>query len=126
MRSPIDMCRRLKSRYAQLGIALLVLVLLPAAVSAQIEITLKNSFIEKFKNRVTVDTTFTVDKAHIKPNPPKKDADLHIAGRAPEIGLAIVAEIMNAKGEDAAVDLIHGAEGTGQTIKVSGAWRLWC
>lgn len=33
---------------------------------------------------------------------------------------------MNAKGEDAAVDLIHSAEGTGQTIKLSGAWRLWC
>lgn len=126
MKSPIEMCRRLKSSYARLGIALLVLVLLPAAVSAQIEITLKNSFIEKFKNRVTVDTTFTVDKAHKHPNTAKKDADLHIAGRAPEIGLPIVAEIMNAKGEVAAMDLIHSAEGTGQTVKLSGAWRLWC
>ena len=126
MRSPIQICQRIKSRYLRLGFALSVLVLLPVAVSAQIEITLKNSFIEKFKNRVTVDTTFTVDKAHAKPNPPKKDADLHIAGRAPEIGLPIVAEIMNAKDEDAAVDLIHNVEGTNQTIKLSGAWRLWC
>ncbi|HEV2827998.1 MAG TPA: hypothetical protein VGW76_10390 [Pyrinomonadaceae bacterium] len=126
MRSPIQICQRIKSRYLRLSFALSVLVLLPVAVSAQIEITLKNSFIEKFKNRVTVDTTFTVDKAHKHPNTAKKDADLHIAGRAPEIGLPIVAEIMNAKGEEAALDLIHSVEGTNQTIKLSGAWRLWC
>ena len=126
MRSPIQICQKLKIRYVRPGFALLVLLLLPLAVSAQIEITLKNSFIEKFKNRVTVDTTFTVDKAHPKPNPAKKDGDLHIAGRAPEVGLPIVAEIMNAKDEDAAVKLIHDVEGTGRSVKLSGAWRIWC
>jgi hypothetical protein len=126
MRSPIEMSRTFERKYARLGIALLILVLLPVVVSAQIEITLKNSFIEKFKNRVTVDTTFTVDKAHARPNPPKKDADLHIAGRAPEIGLPIVAEIMNAKDEDAAVVRIHSVEGRNTAVKMSGAWRLWC
>lgn len=85
MRSPTEMRRRLKSRYARLGIALLVLVLLPAGVSAQIEITLKNSFIEKFKNRVTVDTTFTVDKAHKKPNPPKKMLICTLPGERPRL-----------------------------------------
>lgn len=126
MRSPIEMSRTFERKYARLGIALLILVLLPVVVSAQIEITLKNSFIEKFKNRVTVDTTFTVDKAHKHPNTAKKDGDLHIAGRAPEIGLPIVAELMNAKEEDAAVNLIHSVEGKPKTIKMSGAWRLWC
>jgi hypothetical protein len=126
MKSPVEMFRTFERKYARLGIALLILVLLPLVVNAQIEITLKNSFIEKFKNRVTVDTTFTVDKAHARPNPPKKDSDLHIAGRAPEIGLPIVAEIMNAKDEDAAVARIHSVEGTNMAVKMSGAWRLWC
>jgi hypothetical protein len=126
MKLQIETCQRLGWRCARLGTALLVFLLLPVVANAQIQITLKNSFIEKFKNRVTVDTTFTVDKAHKRPNPPKKDADLHIAGRAPEIGLPIVAEIMNAKDEDAAVDLIHSVEGKNQAIKLSGAWRLWC
>ena len=108
------------------GIGLLILLLIPVVAQAQIEITLKNSFIEKFKDRATVDATFTVDKAHKRPNPGSKDGDLHIAGRAPEIGLAIVAEIMNAKDEDSAVNLIHSVEGKNKTVKLSGAWRLWC
>ena len=126
MKSQIEMGQPFGSRNIRLAASLLALLLFPLAANAQIEITLKNSFIEKFKNRVTVDTTFTVDKAHKKPNTAKKDGDLHIAGRAPEVGLAIVAEIMNAKDEDASVDLIHRVEGKDQSIKMSGAWRLWC
>ncbi|HEY4597789.1 MAG TPA: hypothetical protein VIJ02_15420 [Thermoanaerobaculia bacterium] len=101
-------------------------ILLPLAAYADIEITLKNSFIEKFKNRVTIDANFTVDKAHPKPNPASKDGDLHAAGRAPEIGLAAVAEVMNARFQKPALDLIHGAESSGQPLQVRGVWRLWC
>jgi hypothetical protein len=109
------------------AIALAILFFLPLAAGAQIQITLKDSFIEKFKDRATVDTTFTVDKAHKQPNPASKDGDLHVAGRAPkEVGLAIVAEIMNAKDEDAAVQAIHAAEQTHQPVKLTGAWRIWC
>ena len=111
------------TRYA---LSALILLLLPVASNAQIQITLKNSFIEKFKDRATIDATFTVDKAHKRPNPPSKDGDLHIAGRAPEIGLAIVSEIMNAKDEDATVQAIHAAEQTHDPVKLSGAWRIWC
>ena len=53
---------------------------------------------------------------------------MHVAGRAPtQIGLPVVAEIMNAGGsaEAGAVDLVHQREGTGQAIAVTGAWRLW-
>jgi len=102
------------------------LLLPPVASHAQIEITLKNSFIEKYKDRATIDATFTVDTAHRAPNPPAKDGDMHIAGRAPQIGLATVAEIMNAASESAAVALVHSVEGTGDTIHVTGAWRIWC
>jgi hypothetical protein len=100
--------------------------LLPLAAYADIEITLKNSFIEKFKNRVTIDASFTVDKAHPKPNPANKDGDLHAAGRAPEIGLPAVAEVMNARFQQPALDLIHQAESSGEPLQVRGVWRLWC
>jgi hypothetical protein len=93
---------------------------------AQINITLKNSFIENFKNRATITTTFTVDKAHKKPNAASSDGDMHIAGRAPQIGLATVAEIMNAASEPASVDLVHSVEGTTKTLAITGAWRIWC
>ena len=101
-------------------------ILLPLAAYADIEITLKNSFIEKFKNRVTIDANFTVDKAHPKPNPASKDGDLHAAGRAPEIGLAAVAEVMNARFQKPALDLIHGSESSREPLQVRGVWRLWC
>jgi hypothetical protein len=101
-------------------------VLLPLAAYADIEITLKNSFIEKFKNRVTIDASYTVDKAHSKPNPASKDGDLHAAGRAPEIGLPAVAEVMNARFQQPALDLIHQAESSGEPLQLRGVWRLWC
>jgi hypothetical protein len=101
-------------------------ILLPLAAYADIEITLKNSFIEKFRNRVTIDANFTVDKAHKKPNPASKDGDLHAAGRAPEIGLPAVAEVMNARFEQPALDLIHQSEQTAQPVPMRGVWRLWC
>jgi len=105
--------------------AVLLLVLVPALSRAEIEITLKNSFIEKFKDRATIEATFTVDKAHKKPNAPKKDGDLHAAGRAPEIGLPAVAELMNGASAPEAVDQIHQAEQDKTAIKVTGAWRIW-
>lgn len=101
-------------------------LLVSASSQTPIEITLKNSFIEKYKNRVTIDATYTVDKAHKKVNPPSKDGDMHIAGRAPQIGLATVAEIMNAKDETPAVTFVRSIEGTGRTATMTGAWRLWC
>src|ERR1700732_4857845 len=109
------------------GTALFLLLgLLTASVFANIEITLKNEFIEKFKYATTISVSFVVDKAHKHPNPPPKDADLHVAGRADEVGLAIVAEIMNAATQKPAVDAIHAAEGSGTAIPLTGVWRIWC
>jgi hypothetical protein len=86
---------------------------------------LNKSFIEKFKNKLTVSVHFTVDAAHKKPNPASKDGDMHVAGRAPEIGLAMVAEIQNAKDVPDAVSAVHDSEGSGQAIDMSGVWRIW-
>jgi hypothetical protein len=98
---------------------------LAVAAHAQVEITLNNSFIAEFEERATITATYTVDKSHHKPNPAAKDGDIHAAGRAPEIGLATVAEIMNAKEQKPAMNAILAVEGTTNTVKVTGAWRVW-
>ncbi len=92
---------------------------------------LKRAWIEEYKDRATIDASFTVDHAHKTPNNPKDDADMHVAGRAPkEVGLPMVAEMVNAyyastPTEKKAISLIHENEGTGQAVPISGAWRLW-
>ena len=91
---------------------------------------LKRTFIEQFKDSATIAATFPVDHAHKKPNQPADDGDMHVAGRAPkEIGLPMVAEIMNAADTDAkvvsAIKTIHDNEGTSKTLSISGAWRVW-
>ena len=90
-----------------------------------IEIEINRSFVEEYKNRVAIHTTFTVDKAMAAPLPAAVDGDLHFAGRAPQVALPIVAEIMNAADEKGAVEIVHGAEGSGRPLKVSGVWRIW-
>jgi len=91
----------------------------------EIEIELNKSFIEKFKDRVSIATTFTVDKARQNPIAPMFDGDFHMAGRAPEIALPVVAEIANGAFAKRAMDLVHGAEGTGKPLNISGVWRIW-
>jgi hypothetical protein len=91
----------------------------------EIAIEINKSFIEKYKNRVTMNTTFTVDKAMGSPLPAALDGDLHFAGRAPQVALPMVGEIATADDEKEAVALVHGAAGTGTPLKVSGVWRLW-
>jgi hypothetical protein len=112
-------------RYRAIVLCLVVL-LFASAARAEITIVLQNGFIEHYKRKVTIDTQFLVDKAHKKPNPPSKDGDLHIAGRADEVKLPIVAEIMNAKADLGSVKLIHDREGTGMAVRLTGAWRFWC
>lgn len=91
----------------------------------EIAIEINKSFIENYKNRITMHTSFTVDKAMGSPLPSPLDGDLHFAGRAPQVGLPLVGEIANAGDEKAGVDIVHGAVGTGTPLKVTGVWRLW-
>ena len=108
------------------GASVLLLGFFTGSLFANIEITLKNEFIEQFKDRATIDASFVVDKAHPHPNAAKNDGDLHAAGRAEEIGLPIVAEIMNAASQKPAVDAIHKVEGKGEPLPLNGVWRIWC
>jgi hypothetical protein len=103
---------------------LLILVFLSSLAHAELNIVLKNEFIEKYKNRATITAQFTV-VATSKVHPASQDADIHIAGRSDDIGLPTVAEIMNAKGEPTALKAVKAAENNGQPVTVIGAWRIW-
>ena len=96
-----------------------------STAQATVTITLKNDFIEKYKNRTTIDANYTVVKTHHKAKPAKDDGDIHCAGTAPEVGLNTVAEMMNAKSQPAAVNMIVGAEGSGNALPITGVWRIW-
>src|SRR5690348_16646345 len=109
-----------------LVVFLFLIVVSARSLLANIEITLSNDFIEQYKDRATVAASFFVDKAHPRPNPPKTDGDLHAAGRAEEIGLPIVAEIMNAASQKPAMDAIHDSEKSGNSVTLTVVWRLWC
>src|ERR1043166_3958971 len=103
---------------------LLVFVLLSALAHAELNIVLKNDFIEKYKDRATITARFTVVAAS-KVHPASQDADIHIAGRSEDIGLPVVAEIMNAKGSPAALKAVKAGENSGEPVPVIGAWRIW-
>ncbi|PYX90028.1 MAG: hypothetical protein DMG67_13715, partial [Acidobacteria bacterium] len=114
------------ARFSSLSI--LGLLLLTSAPIFAGTVTLKRAFIEKFKNRATIDASLIVDHAHPHPNPAKADGDMHVAGRAQQqVGLPMVAEIMNAAAgsETAAVTAVHQDEGDNQPVAITGVWRLW-
>ena len=93
---------------------------------SQIEIALRKSFIDSLKHKVCIETEYNVVHAHERANPPAKDGDIHIAGLTTNVGLATVAEIMNAKPEVAAIKVIHDNEGTEDYFKMIGVWRICC
>ena len=104
--------------------------LIAGSALGQSTLVLKNAFIEKYKNRVTVDTTYAIDHAHKRPNRVGKgadDGDLHFAGRSDDIGLPLVAEIINAAlpSQKQAVNFVHQQEGTNTRISLKGVWRIW-
>ena len=93
--------------------------------TAEIAITLDRSFIEAYKDRVTIQVDLTVGRADKRPHPAVFDGDFHLAGSAPGIGLPVVAEIQNAASEKEATDLVRRGQGSGRPLEVAGAWRIW-
>jgi hypothetical protein len=108
---------------ALLCVICVVIQAIPAAAS--ITIVLRNSFINQYANRATINANFHVDAAAPRPHPNASDGDEHAAGISPQIGLVTVIEIMNANlaSESAPVADLEGAEG--KTIAVTGFWRIW-
>lgn len=103
----------------------LVLVIAPLAQAQSI--ILKKAFVEKYKNRATIDANFTVDHAHEHPNAPSADGDLHASGRAAEVGLPMVSEVMNAAQptQTPVVTDLQSLQGHNQTTPITGVWRIW-
>ena len=106
-------------------------MLRPLAVSAaargggrEWQITLKNSFIEKYQNRVTLTTPYRVISYRV--HSAAEDGDAHVAGLTEDVGLACVAEIMNVKSFQGAVSAVKAKAASGESVPVTGAWRLWC
>ena len=106
-------------------IMLLVLVCSGTATFADFKITVKNSFIGRYKRRATISGSFLTDHAHPSPNGIADDGDMHIAGRCDTVGLPMVAEIMMAADFPDALAAVHLLEGTGMRAPITGVWRLW-
>jgi len=107
-----------------------LLLLSVPRLSAQSSLVLSNAFIEKYKNRVTVDTSFVIDAALSRPHRVSsggEDGDLHFAGRTDDVGLPMVAEIVNAgvPAQKTAVKSVQQEKNTGDTVPLSGVWRIW-
>jgi hypothetical protein len=88
-------------------------------------IKINRDFIEKYQNRVTIRTRFTVDKVMPSPLPAALDGDIHFAGRAPQVDLPIVAEIANSAEQKPAIQVVTSMAGKGRPLKVNGVWRIW-
>jgi hypothetical protein len=87
-------------------------------------VTLKNNFIQRYKDRATISTNALIDKVG-GIHTPQTDGDIHIAGRADEVGLTFVAEIMNAKDEQQTIKMLKSVEGIPTPIALAGVWRIW-
>jgi len=88
-------------------------------------VEINRDFLEYYKDRVTINAGFFVDAAMKKANPNVLDGDIHIAGRAPEIGFRLVAEILNGSSAERAMAVVQHAESTHARLPMTGVWRLW-
>jgi hypothetical protein len=91
-------------------------------------VLLKTSWLKSHKNRVTATSDCRVDKSHQSPNAvgdDGQDGDLHMACRCTDIGLPMVAEIVNAAQFDDAVAAAKSAASTKAVTKLTGVWRFW-
>ena len=97
--------------------------------NAQVSITLRKTFIDSVKDKVTLSSNCEVYFAAAHPHPGSEDGDMHFSGYDAKVGFPLVAEIMNGKDVPDAMDLAKNAQGNGKPhtkLKLQGVWRLWC
>ena len=83
-------------------------------------ITINKSFLNTYRNRATITTSFHV--FDIKPH--EDDGDIHVSGYADKMVLAGVAEIINGAEHQ---DVVHSMDVASQPkVTVTGVWRFWC
>ena len=111
------------SRLRTMGVAFVAFVATPLVASTTV--TLNREFIEANRDRATFTVGFVVDEAHDHAKPKKEDGDIHIAGWSDDIGLATVAEIMNARKEKDGVRRANELEGRVKKVTITGVWRVW-
>ena len=92
-----------------------ILVLLGQPSPAEEILEPNENFIGKYKNRLTFDDHDFVGAADKHPNA-GRSGGIHVAGRAPEIGLGTITEIQNANSVPDTISLIRSAEGSGNTV----------
>jgi len=96
-----------------------------SVTSARVRISLDRAFVDLYGDRVTIDTSFTVDRAGRFAHASYLDGDLHVAGRSAQIGLPVVAEVQNASRRPDVVEAIQEAAGSGVPVPLTGVWRIW-
>lgn len=115
MRSQHEFCCRL-----------VTLALLLSSAQAE-KLVLSSTFVDQVKNKATISVSLNVD---VHPNTPHtiskggNDGDIHMAGRADEVGLPLVAEIVNARQAQNAMDRLK-TTAPGTQVPVNGVWRIW-
>jgi len=99
-----------------------------AVCGAQAEtLVLTADFVKRVKNKAAMQVNLKVDAHPDSPHRIKSggdDGDIHMAGRADEVQLPLVAEIVNARKEEASMKLLKQTA-AGQTLQVRGVWRIW-
>jgi hypothetical protein len=114
----------MKSRILCIAIALPAWLLSPVTAET---LALKKTFVQQVMNKATIAATLEVD---VHPNTPHSiskggdDGDIHMSGRAKEIGLPLVAEIVNARMEPSAMTALKASDPK-KPVAVQGVWRIW-
>lgn len=111
----------------QVVLLITTLAFAPITGRADITVSLKKVFVQQFKDKATISTTFRIDQHHNKANPVgtgSNDGDIHIAGRDSVVKLPMVSEIINGKKEKSALDFLLNTT-PGQSVALTGVWRLW-
>ena len=92
---------------------------------ADITLALNKSFVNKVRNKATITTNLTVDAHPKDPHSIKddgEDGDIHMAGRDSLIQLPLVAEILNARREPTAMQLLKTLGIV--PVSITGVWRI--
>jgi hypothetical protein len=108
-------------------LAVVVLISVSSVCQAEITLALNKSFVKRYKDRATMTTNFYVDHYPDGPHSISRsgnDGDIHMAGRDSVFKLPLVAEIMNARFAETAMDRLRQTV-PAQAISITGAWRVW-
>jgi hypothetical protein len=111
-------------------LTLIALVLPACAASRPSQVVLKKEWIARLADRATISGEMLIDDCLTKPKKPSKsqpsnDGDIHAAGRSKQVGLPMVAEIMNAQDKLNAVSRVADFKKSKAAANFTGVWRLW-